>query len=127
MNKAKTMMTMALCLVLGQVIAQTKAELNAWNDVKVYEINRLYPRTNVIPVGEEWSINLDGKWHFQWSATPADAPEKFYEKDCDCSGWDLIKVPGNWELNGYGVPIYVNVDNEFRPNDPPADPPAGPP
>ena len=119
MKKRRMMMAAMLCLVISNLVAQTKAELNAWNDVGVFEINRLYPRTNVIPVGEEWSINLNGKWHFHWSATPEEAPDKFYEKDFDCSGWDRIKVPGNWEMNGYGVPIYVNVDNEFRPNDPP--------
>ncbi|MBQ5957909.1 MAG: DUF4981 domain-containing protein [Bacteroidales bacterium] len=119
MNNRRMLLAMAFCFFACQLVAQTKAELNAWNDVSVYEINRLYPRTNVIPVGDRWSINLNGKWHFHWSATPDEAPEKFYEKDYDCSTWDLIKVPGNWELNGYGVPIYVNVDNEFRPNDPP--------
>ena len=99
--------------------AQTEAELNAWNDVNVYEINRLYPRTNVIPVGEQWSQCLNGDWKFHWSETPSKAPADFYKADYDVSSWGTIKVPANWELNGYGTPIYVNVDNEFRPNEPP--------
>ena len=112
-------MAMALCMTMTSLHAQTEAELNAWNGVNIYEINRLYPRTNVIPVGEEWSQCLNGDWKFHWSETPSKAPADFYKEGYDASNWKTIKVPANWELNGYGTPIYVNVDNEFRPNEPP--------
>ncbi len=108
-----------MCLALTTLQAQTEAELNAWNDVKVHEINRLYPRTNVVPVGEEFSKILNGNWKFHWSDSPEKAPADFYKLDYDASNWGTIAVPANWELNGYGTPIYVNVDNEFRPNEPP--------
>ena len=108
-----------LCLSLTSLQAQTEAELNAWNDVNVYEINRLYPRTNVIPVGEQWSQCLDGDWKFNWVDSPSKAPAEFYKESYDVSSRKTIKVPANWELNGYGTPVYVNVDNEFRPNEPP--------
>ena len=101
------------------LFAQTETELNAWNDVNVFEINRVTPRTNVIPVGEEWSQCLNGDWKFLWVDAPVKAPKGFYTVDYDASGWNTIPVPANWELNGYGTPIYVNVDNEFRPNNPP--------
>ncbi len=106
-------------LILTNLQAQTEAELNAWNDVKIYEINRLYPRTNVVPVGEEFSKLLNGNWKFQWVDSPSKAPADFFKPDYDASNWSTIAVPSNWELNGYGTPIYVNVDNEFRPNEPP--------
>jgi beta-galactosidase len=112
-------MAMALCLVLCNLMAQTESELNAWNDVNIYEINKLYPRTNVVPVGEEWSQCLNGDWNFYWVEHPDQAPNDFYKTDFNVYDWKTIPVPGNWELNGYGTPIYVNVDNEFRPNDPP--------
>ena len=99
--------------------AQTEAELNAWNDVNVYEINRLYPRTNVVPVDGDYVRLLNGKWKFNWSETPARAPYGFYSEEYSVSRWKTINVPANWELNGYGTPVYVNVDNEFRPNEPP--------
>ena len=60
----RTILSLMLCLSLTSLYAQTEAELNAWNDVNVYEINRLYPRTNVIPVGEQWSQCLNGDWKF---------------------------------------------------------------
>ena len=112
-------MALALCMLMTSLQAQTEAELNAWNDVNIYEINRLYPRTNVVPKGEQWSQCLNGDWKFQWSETPSKAPADFYKEGYDASDWKTIKVPANWELNGYGTPIYVNVDNEFRPNEPP--------
>ena len=115
----KVSILLALCLALTTLKAQTEAELNAWNDVNIYEINRLYPRTNVIPVGEQWSQCLNGDWKFRWVDSPSKAPADFYKESYNASGWKTIKVPANWELNGYGTPIYVNVDNEFRPNEPP--------
>ena len=111
-----------LCLLMTSLYAQTEEELNAWNDVNVYEINRLYPRTNVVPAGEQWSQCLNGEWKFQWVDTPSKAPADFYKEGYNTSGWKTLKVPANWELNGYGTPIYVNVDNEFRPNNPPLAP-----
>ena len=118
----KVSILLALCLALTSLKAQTEAELNAWNDVNIYEINRLYPRTNVVPVGEQWSQCLNGDWKFQWVDSPSKAPADFYKEGYDASDWKTIKVPANWELNGYGTPIYVNVDNEFRPNNPPLAP-----
>ncbi|MBR1513333.1 MAG: chitobiase/beta-hexosaminidase C-terminal domain-containing protein [Bacteroidales bacterium] len=115
----KVVFTLIGFLTIASLQAQTEAELNAWNDVKVYEINKMYPRTNVVPVGDEFSQLLNGQWKFRWVEHPADAPKDFWKADYDASNWKTIQVPANWELNGYGTPIYVNVDNEFRPNEPP--------
>ena len=111
-----------LCLLMTSLHAQTEAELKAWNDVNVYEINRLYPRTNVSTGDHRYWQYLHGDWKFHWSESPDKAPADFYKPDYDASDWNTIKVPANWELNGYGTPIYVNVDNEFRPNEPPLAP-----
>ena len=115
----KLLLTLISLLTFIGVQAQTEAELNAWNDVNVYQIHCLWPRNNVIPVGEQWSQCLNGDWKFKWVDSPSKAPADFYKEDYDVSSWGTIKVPANWELNGYGTPIYVNVDNEFRPNEPP--------
>ncbi len=57
---------------------------------------------------------LNGKWKFNWVAKAADAPEGFYREDYDISGWSDMPVPGNWEFNGFGLPIYVASNFGFE-------------
>ncbi len=56
---------------------------------------------------------LSGIWKFNWVRNPADRPGEFYKESFNVSGWDNIPVPSNWELEGYGIPIYVNHPYEF--------------
>ena len=58
-------------------------------------------------------ISLNGTWNFNWVQDPRQRPTEFYKTDFDDTGWDHFKVPANWELNGYGLPIYVNQPYEF--------------
>ncbi|QQE11286.1 DUF4981 domain-containing protein [Planctomycetota bacterium] len=53
-------------------------------------------------------FDLNGEWKFSWSANPDERPEGFYAASYDVSEWDIINVPSNWQLEGYGVPIYTN-------------------
>jgi len=66
----------------------------------------------------EWVKSLDGIWKFNWVRKPADRPIGFYKNDFDVKNWDDIEVPGNWELKGFGIPIYVNDRYPFS-KDPP--------
>ena len=67
---------------------------------------------------------LNGYWPFHWAKEPGQRPVDFYRPDYDVSGWDSIKVPSNWELEGYGIPIYVNSSYPFAMENP--QPPAIP-
>lgn len=58
-------------------------------------------------------ISLNGVWKFNWVKNPNDRPKDFYKVDFDDSKWDNFKVPANWEVNGYGTPIYINHGYEF--------------
>ncbi len=62
--------------------------------------------------------SLDGNWKFNWVRKPADRPVDFFETDYDDNEWGEMPVPGNWEVNGYGVPIYVNIKYPFEANPP---------
>ena len=100
-----------LCLVTW---AQTFTE---WQDPAVFEVNKLYPRANIRDNNQsadnfniEW---LDGIWKFLYVPNADERPSDFFRTDYDDSSWGTIKVPGNWELNGYGVPVYVNTTNDF--------------
>ena len=53
--------------------------------------------------------SLNGQWRFHWVKSPDERPVDFYKPEFDASGWDSIPVPSNWEIQGYGTPIYSNV------------------
>lgn len=60
---------------------------------------------------------LNGRWKFHCVSKPADRPLDFFKTEVDVSAWQEIDVPGNWQLQGYDVPIYLNEGYPF-----PADP-----
>lgn len=61
---------------------------------------------------------LNGEWDFHWSINPSQRPDYFYKVDYSTRNWDQISVPSNWQIKGFGTPIYVNVDYPFE-TDPP--------
>jgi len=101
-----------------------------WENPKIYNINQLAPHTMLIPfenakqakkIEQEKSVyykTLNCKWKFNWSISPKDVPENFYKDNYDDSNWDLIKVPSNWQTEGYGRVHYRNVDHAFSSNPP---------
>ena len=58
-------------------------------------------------------LSLNGQWKFNWVENPASRPIDFYKINYSDSQWDELAVPANWELNGYGYPIYVNIPYEW--------------
>ncbi len=63
-------------------------------------------------------ILLNGTWKFHWVNSTENRPINFYKTNYDVSSWDNIPVPSNWEMQGYGTPIYTNFTYPFK-NDPP--------
>ncbi len=59
---------------------------------------------------------LNGDWHFHWAPNPSEAPQSFHQEDWDLSDWDTIPVPSNWQVEGYGTPMYTNVQYPFNPD-----------
>ena len=58
-------------------------------------------------------ISLNGIWKFFFTENPAFLPAGFARSDFDILSWSDIQVPGNWEIQGFGTPIYVNHPHEF--------------
>ncbi|NOX55816.1 MAG: DUF4981 domain-containing protein [Planctomycetes bacterium] len=71
-----------------------------------------------IPSATPYYRCLNGKWKFRWSPDPQSRPRDFYRPDYDARSWDEIPVPSNWQMQGYGTPLYVNIRYPFR-KDPP--------
>ncbi|MXV16761.1 DUF4981 domain-containing protein [Pedobacter sp. HMF7056] len=56
-----------------------------------------------------WYQSLNGTWKFLYADKHADRVKDFYRTDLDDSRWNDIAVPSNWELKGFGIPIYTNI------------------
>ncbi|MDE6340758.1 MAG: DUF4981 domain-containing protein [Muribaculaceae bacterium] len=93
-----------------------------WENPLVVGINKLpYHATLGLPSGHAERtdrVSLDGEWSFRWSADPDSRPEGFEAEGYDVSGWDRISVPGNWQMQNFGKPIYVNISYPFQRNRP---------
>lgn len=102
------------------------------SDPSVVEVNKLPPHVASFPFESltvartmepgtsKWYHSLNGQWKFQWTRNPSQRPADFYKEDFNDSNWADFPVPANWEVNGYGIPIYVNHPYEFtkEPNPP---------
>ncbi|MBN1339786.1 MAG: DUF4981 domain-containing protein [Bacteroidales bacterium] len=104
-------------------------------DPSVFNIQKTEPHAWFIPfpdgetalqapdLASPWYLSLNGKWKFHYTEITAERPENFFIPGYDDSGWNEIEVPSNWEINGYGIPIYVNMPYEWTENpNPPAVP-----
>lgn len=103
--------------------AQTFKE---WQDESVNEINRAAMHThffayeNVEKAGSDVKENsknfmsMNGSWKFFWVKNADQRPTDFWKVGYNDKGWDDMKVPAVWELNGYGDPIYVNIGYPWR-------------
>ena len=62
--------------------------------------------------------SLNGKWQFNWVGHPDKRPVEFFKTNYDVSQWAEIDVPGNWQTQGYGRPIYTNHPYPFAKDQP---------
>jgi len=70
-------------------------------------------KENTFKNNPQFHKSLNGMWKFNWVRNPKDRPTQFMKSNFDASSWNDIKVPSNWEVEGFGVPIYVNHQYEF--------------
>ena len=89
-----------------------KTTVEDWQNPAVNYRNRL-PMTATLKTDSP-RISLDGIWNFQWFENADQRAADFYKVDLDDSSWGRMPVPGMWELNGYGDPIYVNIGYGWR-------------
>ncbi|MCD8260886.1 MAG: DUF4981 domain-containing protein [Bacteroides sp.] len=91
--------------------------LHDWENHHVLQINREPARAAFVPYEEkpgDRTLSLDGTWRFRWTATPDERIVDFYQTDFDDAGWVDFPVPANWEVHGYGTPIYVSAGYPFK-------------
>ncbi len=119
----------AFVTVRGQDVAENPVDAQrplAWQDPSVVEINCQparatswpYPNRRLAIADDRGASpnhrSLNGTWKFAWSPEPDARPREFFRNDFDVTAWDDIAVPGNWQRQGYGTPVYSNIPYPFR-------------
>jgi len=106
------------------------SQVNDWENPQVTRVNTLphtaqlvgYSSQNTAFIGDiedsKYYQSLNGLWKFNWVSTVAERPISFYKKNADLSSWETIEVPSNWQMKGYGKPIYTNIVYPFDKNPP---------
>lgn len=101
-----------------------------WENPEVFAVNKEETRATSLPYPDDklaltddytaspYYQSLDGMWKFHWVPKITEVPDGFYKENYDAGKWVNMPVPGNWEFNGYGIPMYVNTGFGFRKNPP---------
>ncbi len=97
-----------------------------WQDVQTVSVNREAPRTAFMTYdtrqaalsgkyeNSKYYKLLNGTWKFYYSDSHRNLPADVVQPVAEMKGWNDIQVPGNWETQGYGIPIYTNHGYEFK-------------
>lgn len=120
----KLLSLFTICVLLG-LSTILSAQIKEWEDPTVFNIGRLAPHAHFIPFETErmaWDNNksqsvffqsLNGIWKFNIASNPASRPAGFYKENFNVSNWSDIRVPANWEREGFDTAIYVNQTYPF--------------
>ena len=113
-------------LLLGCAVPTMAQTFQEWQDPGVNEVNREPMHTAYFAYPDEAAalegvkenqknyLSLNGVWKFHWVKDADERPTDFFRKNFDDTAWTTMSVPGLWELNGFGDPIYVNVGYPWR-------------
>ncbi len=112
-----------------------QADAPEWENPRVFSVNEEPAHATFVPYPDETSArrgvlafapgappapgspfvrSLNGRWKFHWVKEPSARPVDFYKPEFDVSGWKEIRVPANWEFEGYGTPIFLNIVYPFK-------------
>ncbi|MFI3317469.1 MAG: glycoside hydrolase family 2 TIM barrel-domain containing protein, partial [Rikenellaceae bacterium] len=119
----KKILTVAILAVATSLSAQS---LEEWKDPAINQVNRSAMRTSYFAhSSHDEALNskmessskyqsLNGFWKFHFVRNSAALDTSLTSLECNDNGWDEIIVPGAWELNGYGDPLYINEGFPWR-------------
>lgn len=105
--------------------AQNETRYEQITNPNLTHINREMPRCTFTSYSNEeaaikndrktdtYRLTLNGTWKFNYVENFDERPTDFMKPEFSVSKWSNIKVPGNWERQGFGTPIYVNTTYEF--------------
>ncbi|MDR0845510.1 MAG: DUF4981 domain-containing protein [Tannerella sp.] len=117
-------------MMVANLYAEDDRDLPYWRDLQVIGVNKELPhssfmtyadRTTALSLQYEKSpyyLLLNGTWKFYYADAYKKLPANITDPSADASSWNDIKVPGSWEVQGYGTAIYINHGYDFQPRNP---------
>ncbi|MBP1962960.1 glycoside hydrolase family 2 TIM barrel-domain containing protein [Paenibacillus aceris] len=136
--KKKISLTLMLLMTVNSfsALGASAAPANGYpewnNNPDVFQVNREPAHASFIPYGDVPSAlqgadmisamtehlspfyeSLNGQWKFNFAKNPDARPLDFFKDSYDTSSWNEIKVPGEWQMQGYDFPIDVNITYPF--------------
>lgn len=121
-----------------------KRSKNDWENETIFAINKEPGHASYVPYpslaslkadhnfNKPWLENsspfyqtLNGTWKFNWVKEVSERPLDFYKSNFNNGHWKEITVPGCWQMQGYGTPIYTNITYPFKNNPPFIEPQEG--
>jgi beta-galactosidase len=115
---------LAFLAILAPALAQQAAIPVELENPRITGVNKEPAHATFTPYPNEaeaqsaaasvFTKSLNGPWNFHWVKQPGERPVDFYKPDFSVADWKEIEVPSNWELKGYGTPIYTNIPYPFK-------------
>lgn len=117
-------------MLLSLLTLNLKAQQNDWENPSLIDQNKEKPHATFMLFDKAQDVkaddysrspyyqSLNGKWKFVYVARQADRLKDFFRPDLDDSHWSELPVPSNWEMKGFGIPIYTNITYPFPKNPP---------
>ena len=126
------LLALLFCFLISGAVHSQEVEFlqSDWQNPAVFEKGQTAPHAFHVPFSSreaaldnnresnENFMLLNGKWKFKWVETPGQVPEGFWNPEFDVKQWDEIKVPSNWQMEGYGHPKFRNIALTFESNPP---------
>lgn len=112
----KKRLAFILILILNNLLL-LRAQQPDWENHHILQINREPARAAFIGYSNnpgDCQLTLNGLWKFHWSPTPEGRTADFFTSSFNDADWKNFPVPANWEVNGYGTPIYVSSGYPFK-------------
>lgn len=114
-------------LLCNHLFAQ---QVNDWENPQIVDQGKesahasfmLFDKTNEVKSDDynksPFCQSLNGKWKFVYVDKYANRIKNFYNPDLNDASWSDLQVPSNWELKGFGIPIYTNIIYPYPKNPP---------
>lgn len=107
MNFYRNFRTLICCFLFAPQVLS--AQQNDWENPEKPSFNTVQAHAHFIPQ-EASRLSLDGMWRFKIVQNPALRSLDFFKHPEQTKDWAQIKVPANWQTEGFDKYIFTDVE-----------------